>query len=88
MLTERRLIVITVKPAILANLQRVLNITAQATVDSTSLADVVSLFLQPVTVSSVSVTANPDSGSPRRYIYHTRYSEDAAVICRFLTALQ
>jgi hypothetical protein len=57
-------ILVTVNPAILTNLQRVLNITAQATANSTSLADVVSLFLQPVTVSSVKVAANPDRVAP------------------------
>ncbi len=50
---------ITVKPAILSNLQRVLNITAQATADSTSLAAIQSLFLEPVTVSSLVLSANP-----------------------------
>jgi len=57
-------VLVTVSPATLSNLQRVVNITAQATVGSTSLADVISLFLQPVTVSSVIVTANPDVVSP------------------------
>jgi hypothetical protein len=50
---------ITVKPAILSSLQRVLNITAQATADSTSLAAIQSLFLEPVTVSSLVLSANP-----------------------------
>jgi hypothetical protein len=52
---------ITVKPAILSSLQRVLNITAQATADSTSLAAIQSLFLEPVTVtqSGITVSANP-----------------------------
>jgi hypothetical protein len=58
-------ILITVKPAILTSLQRVLNITAQATVDSTSVAAAKSLFLDAVTVSTpITVSANPSVVAP------------------------
>ena len=56
---------ITVKPAILSDLQRVLNITAQATADSTSLADIVSLYIKdPVTATSITISADPDAVAP------------------------
>ena len=56
-------VVMQVIPASLDPLPSVLNITASTT--SPSLSNVVSLFLRPVTISSVSVSANPprvDSG--------------------------
>ena len=41
---ERPWFIVTVKPCDPFQLERIVNITAQATVDSTSLADIVSLF--------------------------------------------
>jgi hypothetical protein len=52
-------VTVTVSPAALSNLERIVNITAQTTVNSTTVGNMVSLFIQPVTISSITVNANP-----------------------------
>jgi len=55
-------VTLTVSPSIITNLERVLNITAGADTDNNGTIDtasMITLFLEPVTVSSVAVTANP-----------------------------
>ncbi len=55
-------VTLTVNPSIITNLERVLNITAGADTNNDGTIDtgsMITLFLEPVTVSSVAVTANP-----------------------------
>ena len=52
---------VLVVPEDIRNLQTVLNITASATVDGDSAFNLVTLFLAPVTVDTVTVFANPRS---------------------------
>ena len=52
-------VTVTVNPLVLSNLERIVNITAQTTVNSTTIGNMVSLFIQPVTISSITVNAEP-----------------------------
>ena len=55
---------IQVNPAIITDFTRVLNITAQYSEGSDTAAAILTLFLDPVTVSNISVTANPSVVAP------------------------
>lgn len=60
-------VTVTVKPSIITDLTRVLNITAEADTKkdgSYATANILTLFLEPVRVSNISVTANPEVAAP------------------------
>jgi len=57
-------ILIQVNPAIITDFTRVLNITAQYSENNDTAAAMLTLFLDPVTVSNISVTANPSVVAP------------------------
>lgn len=52
-------VIATINPSLLANFERIVNIAAQSTIGSTTVGSMVSLFIQPVNVSSITVNANP-----------------------------